>query len=159
MTGTKKNEVTAIWPELVAAFLPLALMAAWIIEVQASQPLSLQEVKIQATDLKSLAAEGQLIAAQTMVADVTANYFGVHTKMWHQKIDQTVEDHELSEPQAGLELPFRDVGRLARQLSSVSEMLTTSFGNRSALLKVKAQLAALETEARMLEKRLGDEQS
>lgn len=133
-----------------------AAAVAWQAREQAHRPIDASEMKIDAADLGSYAAEGSLLGPQRLHETVTKPYVDAHGEMWRDKIEKLAAKYRSHEPAAGLEKPYQDVRMLAERLLSLSVELSRSFSREGNADKPASELRQLASEAQDLKSRLAE---
>ena len=140
--------------ELSIVTLALAAVVAGVLIRESGKPLDSKDLKIAAAELNSLAAEGVLLANQSPGSSVTANYFYVQSRSWHEKVQGANEDLRASPPAQDQQPSYEKSVTLAKDLASTAERLAgsrpTEFERASSLRR----LQTLEAQASTLRSRL-----
>src|SRR3954464_1895663 len=86
---------------LLAAFLCALLGGMWLVETK--RPLDATDLKIEASQLRSLSAEANELAGDLLSGAVTQDFFDVHTQMLFDKTADARERLASTRSQSGLE--------------------------------------------------------
>jgi len=127
---------------------------AWQVSAALRQPLDAEDMKIDAADLGSYAAEGELLARQRIGASLTRNYADVQSEMWREKIQEVAHKYESRDPAADLTDSFQDIHALARRLQTAAEAVSDAFSHGRTPTAAAADLKRIEADARQVKSRL-----
>jgi hypothetical protein len=119
-----------------------------------NQPLGRDELKIEVADLRSLASEGRQLADQCSPDKTTRAYFEAQTLLLADKVQEVKKQLEDTNPEPGLEAQQLQARRLAGQVRTNLERLSTSFSEPQEANKVKDGLEIIYLQLRELEESL-----
>jgi len=132
----------------------IAASVAWWVGAALKRPLDAQDMRIDAADLGSYAAEGDLLTTQRVGVSITRSYSRVQIEMWRDKIEEIVDKYQSREPQAQVAKYFGEVRALAQRLLSASDDVTDDFVKEGTSAAAASELKQVELDARQLKSRL-----
>jgi hypothetical protein len=113
-----------------------------------TKPLSRDELKIEAANLRSLASEGRQLSEQFLAGQMTETFFQTQTSLLQDKAQSEREKLDSSDIESGFELKHWQARHLAKQVEGVFSRLRDKSQNAS---QTKDELANLFSQLKELE--------
>ena len=113
-----------------------------------TEPMSGDELKIAAANLRSFAAAGKQLTAEFLAGQTTETFLKTQSSLLGEKIEDVRKELDAANPEKGFELKHWQARSLARQvdesLTRLSESPQTASRTKSELENVFPQLKDLE---------------
>jgi hypothetical protein len=125
------------WIELVVLLLIIAAGAAALI-VSEMRPLNKEDLKIEAGDLRALAAAGRLVAIQYTKGDTTDTFFRNQTELIETKVSNDEDSLQNAEAKP-------EVGRQLAELVSLAGQTPHVLGKMKTSSDVSTPISELDS--------------
>jgi hypothetical protein len=125
----------------------------WV-AIEMSKPAGGKDLKVEVADLRSNVSEAMKIIEVAAAGRLTAKFFQTETAMLQEKIAKTAKTLGSAKPEPGFESKFAQARELSESAKTLLGGLSSSFGDKSAMVGMKAKLADIFGEAVTLEKSL-----
>ena len=111
----------------------------WLVR-EMNKPLGAASLKIAVSELRSNASEAEVIAEQALSGRLTSTYFQTQTIMLRDNSEAVMKSLGSAEPQAGLEEKLSQARELAERITASFGSLSSSFGDRQEMNRVKGEM-------------------
>jgi hypothetical protein len=125
-----RTNYQALMIESVMFLIVLAAVVAAIVHAEL-KPLSRDDLKVEASDLRSFAASSKQLAEQQVAGQLTQKFFDSQTELLKDKVHSSRSSLDSADVENGLELDHWRVRHLARQLE---DALGTANPQREIIL-------------------------
>ena len=142
-----------IWLQVVIALSILTTIAFWVISAS-STPAGRDSVKIYVAELRSQAAEGQLLAEQALADGVTSTYLRSQASQLQDHTQSVLKGLQSLSVESGLETDKAQAESLGGSLNDDLKRLADSFVGQEEIDRLKNDFAGLFSNLLMLESSL-----
>jgi hypothetical protein len=149
----KRVGLWSMWLQ-VAILLSLVIGVMFWIAISKTAPTGKDDLKIAVAELRSHAAEGQLLAEQAMAKHLTSIYLRSHVSKLEEKVEAVIEQLSSVTVDQGLEGTRTRAKELATALNTSLHHLSDSFENQAEANALKNEMGSLFSQLMELENSL-----
>jgi hypothetical protein len=143
----RKVNKKKLWIQAALVLLLLAGAVAAFIRAE-TKPMSKDEIKIAAADLRSFSAAGAQLSAQFLDGQTTETFLKTQSSLLEDKVKDVKKELDSANPEKGFELKHWQARSLARQADESLRRLTE---NPQAANRTKSELQNLFPQLKDLE--------
>lgn len=139
-----------LWIEAGIALLMFGLAVAAFVRSE-MKPLNVDELKINVSDMRTLAATGEQLAQQYLAGSLTDPFFYTQAQLLQEKVASTRKSLDSSEPEPDVVTELGQARQLAANLDAAFNVLTNRSQDVSA---TKSELGGMIGPWKQLEEHL-----